>query len=68
MPSDDQHYTFNSLSNDDKELLLRHGYRPGELSPEETRDLLADLRSDDDDEDADQLSNDVSPDERDGTE
>lgn len=69
MPPDDQHYTFNPLSNEDKELLLRHGYRPGELLPEEERDLLRDLRAESDgDEDSDHLSGDVPADERDGTE
>jgi len=69
MPPEDQHYTFNPLSNEDKELLLRHGYRPGELLPEEERDLLHDLRAENgDDEDSDHLSGDVPADERDGTE
>ncbi len=69
MPSDDQHYTYNELSNEDRELLLRNGYRPGELPPEEERELLTDLHSQTgDDEDGDRLSNDVSADERDGTE
>jgi len=69
MPSADQHYTYNTLGNEDKELLLRYGYRPGELTPEETRDLLADLRAQiADDEDGDRLSGDIPADERDGTE
>ncbi|MEJ0073525.1 MAG: hypothetical protein WDN27_05640 [Candidatus Saccharibacteria bacterium] len=67
-PDDDGQYTYNEISNDDKELLLRNGYRPGELTPNEARDLLADLREDDDDDDSGKLSNDVSADERDGTE
>ena len=67
MPPDDQHYTYNPLSNEDKELLLRHGYRPGELEPSEERELLADLRASADDPDADHLSGDVPADERDGT-
>jgi len=66
MPPDDQHYTYNPLSNDDKELLLRHGYRPGELPPEEERELLKDLRGENDgDEDADRLSTEIPADERD---
>ena len=69
MPPDDQHYTYNQLSNEDKELLLRNGYRPGELPPEEERELITDLRNQtDDDEDSERLSNDVPGDERDGTE
>ena len=69
MPDDDQHYTYNELSNEDRELLLRNGYKPGELPPEEERELVADLRNQtDDDEDSDRLSNDVPGDELDGTE
>jgi hypothetical protein len=69
MPLDDQHYTYNTLSNEDKELLLRNGYVPGKLTPEDARDLIRDLRDQiDDDEEADYLSGDVSADERDGTE
>jgi hypothetical protein len=67
--SNDQHYTYNPLTNEDKDLLLRHGYIPGELAPEDERDLLLDLRADNDgDTDADRLSGDVPADERDGTE
>ena len=67
--SDDDRYTYNSTSNDDKELLLRNGYKPGELSPEEEHELITDLRNQtDDDEDSDRLSNEVPGDERDGTE
>jgi hypothetical protein len=69
MPPDDAHYTFNPMSNEDKELLLRHGYRPGELSPEDERDLLRDLRAENGgDEDSDHLSGEIPADERDGTE
>jgi hypothetical protein len=57
MAADD--YTFNPLHNQDKELLLRHGYRPGELSPEDERELLADLR------DQEGLDDDLSVDEAD---
>jgi hypothetical protein len=61
-------YTYNVLSNEDKELLLKHGYRPGELPPEEERELLADLRAQvGGDEDSERLSSDVIADERDGT-
>jgi hypothetical protein len=70
MPQDDdQHYTYNQLSNEDKDLLLRNGYRPGELPPEEERELITDLRNQlDDDDDSDRPSTAVSGDERDGTE
>ena len=69
MTPNDQHFTYNPLNNDDKELLLRNGYKPGELSPEEAREILADLRAQsDDDEDSDRLSNEVPGDEFDGTE
>jgi len=62
-------YTYNTLSNEDKELLLRNGYKPGELPPEEERELIADLRDQrDDDDDSDRLSNEVPGDELDGTE
>ncbi len=50
-------YTFNELSNEDKELLMAHGYRPGELNPEEARDVLTDLRDQiGGDEDSERLS------------
>jgi len=69
MPPDDQHYTYNELSNEDKELLLSNGYKPGELPPEDERELITDLRNQaDDDEDSNRLSSDVPADERDGTE
>ncbi len=69
MSPDDQHYTYNPLSNEDKELLLRYGYRPGELPPEDERELLMDLRDQvADSTDDDRLSGDVPADERDGTE
>jgi hypothetical protein len=69
MASDNQHYTYNSTSNEDKELLLRNGYKPGELPDEEERELIADLRNQTDgDEGSDRLSSDVPADERDGTE
>ena len=68
MPPDDAHYTYNELSNEDKELLLSHGYRPNELEPEDMRDLLMDLRDQTGgDLDSDRLSNDEIADERDGT-
>lgn len=69
MSSDDAHYTYNPLTNEDKELLLRNGYVPGELPDEEQRELLADLRAQSDgDDDSDRLSTEISADERDGTE
>jgi len=68
MPPEDRHYTYNSLSNEDKELLLRHGYRPGELPPQEERELILDLREQTaGDDDSDRLSGDIPADERDGT-
>jgi hypothetical protein len=67
MSSDDQHYTYNPLSNDDKELLLRNGYRPGELPADEEQELLRDLRDQTDgDEDSDRLSSEMPADEYDG--
>lgn len=68
MPLDDQHYTYNELNNEDKELLLKHGYKPGELPAEDERELVQELRDQEaGDEDSDHLSNDVIADERDGT-
>ena len=68
MQPDDNHYTFNELSNEDKQLLLSHGYRPGELQPDEERELLQDLREDtaDTDDDSERVA-DIA-DEHDGTE
>lgn len=68
MDPTDQNFTYNPLSNEDKDLLLRNGYRPGELTPEEAREILADLRAQGDDNDAARLSNEVPGDELDGTE
>jgi hypothetical protein len=66
--ADDAHYTYNELTNEDKELLLAHGYKPGELPPEEERELVQDLRNQTaGDEDSDRLSTDIIADERDGT-
>lgn len=67
MPKDETPYTFNESHNDDRELLLSHGYIPGELEPEDERQLIAELRDQiGDDEDSDRLSTDVPGDERDG--
>jgi hypothetical protein len=66
--NDDKSYTYNELSNEDRELLLENGYKPGELEPEDERQLIEDLRaqrSDDSDDDADNEG--VIGDERDGT-
>lgn len=61
-------FTHNPLSNDDKDLLLSNGYLPGELLPEDERDLLRDLRMQSgDDEGIEPLSDVVMPDEYDGT-
>ena len=62
----DDHYTYNELTNEDKELLYRNGYRPGELPPEDERELVQDLRAQGgDDEDSDHLSSDIPDAERD---
>lgn len=42
MPPDDNirasdDYTYNELTNQEKEWLQRNGYRPGELTPQEVR-------------------------------
>ncbi len=67
MPLDDKPYTYNELSNEDKELLLRHGYKPGELEHTEERELVADLRAQTGgDADSERLSTDVPADEQDG--
>ncbi len=61
-------FTFNPLSNDDRDLLLSNGYVPGELSPEEETELLRDLRDQTGDEEGiEPLSDVVMPDEDDGT-
>lgn len=62
----DDYYTYNELTNEDKELLLRNGYRPGELPPEDEHELLQDLHSQvGNDEDSDRLSSDIPDLERD---
>lgn len=67
MPPDDRHYTFNALSNEDKELLFKNGYKPGELPPEDERELLQDLRDQEGNTDEDSEREGVIADERDGT-
>ena len=64
MSSDEPHFTYNFMTNDDKELLFRNGYRPNELSAQEARELLADLRTDEDDS---RLRSDIPDDEKDDT-
>lgn len=65
----DDAFTYNELSNEDKALLLSHGYKPGELEPEDERQVLEELRDQiGGDEDSDHLSNAVTDFERDGTE
>lgn len=65
----DDAFTYNELSNEDKALLLSHGYKPGELEPEDERQLVQELRDQlGGDEDSDHLSNAVTDFERDGTE
>lgn len=66
MPPDDHHYTYNVLSNEDKELLLQNGYIPGELQPDEARELLQDLREEQGDTDVDSERELTIPDEQDG--
>ena len=63
----DGKYTYNELSNEDKQLLLSNGYIPGELQPDEARELLRDLREEqtDVDEDSERIG-DIA-DENDGT-
>jgi hypothetical protein len=65
--SSDEPYTYNPLSNEDKELLLRNGYRPGELRPDEERELLQDLRDGESDVDDDSERGSTIGDERDGS-
>ena len=61
-------FTFNPLSNDDRDLLLSNGYVPGELPPDEEAELLADLRDQSGDEEGiEPLSDVLMPDEDDGT-
>lgn len=73
MPPDDDirndRSTFNELRNEDKELLLRNGYKPGELAPEEEQELLKDLRDSQDMTDGDNDANVIGEigDEQDGT-
>ncbi|MFA5003820.1 MAG: hypothetical protein WC498_00910 [Candidatus Saccharimonadales bacterium] len=64
--SPQDNYTFNPLSNDDKELLLSHGYKPGELPHDDEQELIRDLRAQvGDDIDSDKLSQAVPAEERD---
>jgi hypothetical protein len=60
-------YTYNELSNEDKQLLLSNGYIPGELQPDEARELLQDLREEQDDVDEDSERIGDIADENDGT-
>ncbi len=48
--SDD--YTFNELSNEEKEWIGRNGYRPGELSALEVRQLMEEDSDTDDNSEA----------------
>jgi hypothetical protein len=67
MPPDDTHYTYNELSNEDKELLLANGHKPGELPPEEEQEILRDLKNENSD-DFDASYHSIIADEQDGTE
>jgi hypothetical protein len=62
----DGKYTYNELSNEDKQLLLSNGYVPGELQPDEARELLEDLRAEQEDDDSERSG--IIADERDGSE
>lgn len=65
----DDAFTFNELNNEDKALLLSHGYKPGELEPEDERQVVQELRDQiGGDEDSEHLSNAVTDFEKDGTE
>jgi hypothetical protein len=66
MSADDRRYTYNEFSNEDKELLLSHGYVPSELQPDEARDLLQDLREETDTDGDSERVSDIG-DERDGS-
>jgi len=57
MPSNDDirasnDYTYNELTNEEKEWLSRNGYRPGELSNKEVRDQMAEDRDTDENSEA----------------
>lgn len=58
MPPDDDarpttgDYTYNELTNDEKEWLRRNGYAPGELSDKEVRRLMEDERDTDENSEA----------------
>lgn len=68
MSDTDDEFTYNEPRNEDKELLLAHGYVPGELAPEEEQELLMDLHEQTDgDEDSERLSGSVPTEEQDGT-
>ncbi len=65
----DDAFTYNELNNEDKALLLSHGYKPGEMEPEDERQILEELRDRmGGDEDSDKPSNAVTDLEKDGTE
>jgi len=67
----DQSLRDDSLQNDEKRqqddaLLWEHGIDPSEVSPEERKDLVDDTRGEQLDDDDDQLSDVVPPEENDG--
>ena len=52
MPPDDNirasdDYTYNELTNDEKEWISRNGYRPGELTVPEVRQMMEEDRDTD---------------------
>ena len=73
MPPDDDirndESTFNELRNEDRMLLMRNGHKPGELPPDEERELIKDLREQEgiDTDDAESHYEGVIGDEQDGT-
>lgn len=57
MPPDDDirasdDYTYNELTNEEKEWVQRNGYRPGELSAREVREQMAQDRDTDENSEA----------------
>jgi|GEM_PF-934646 len=54
-PDDDQRindFTYNELTNEEKEWVRRNGYTPGELSPREVRRMMDEDRDTDENSEA----------------
>ena len=49
---DSDGYTYNELSNEEKEWVRRNGYQPGELTPQEVRREMEEDSDTDDNSDA----------------